>query len=150
MRNIAHFGTTLTAAGLALGERTRTTGRDLLLTMVIGYEAGGRLCDARAGGRPGVHASQFVAFASAAVSAKLLKLDDEKMAHALGIIATTVGGLAVGTDSGVREYMGANAAFTGVQAALSAASGFTVNRDMLDGLPASSMYSAAALRASAG
>jgi len=30
MRNIAHFGTTLTAAGLALGERTRASGRDLL------------------------------------------------------------------------------------------------------------------------
>ncbi len=101
--------------------------------MVIGYEAGGRICDARAGGRPGLHASQLVAFASAAVSAKLLKLGDEKMAHALGIIATTVGGLGVGTDSWAREYMGANAAFTGVQAALSAQSGFTVNEDMIDG-----------------
>jgi 2-methylcitrate dehydratase PrpD len=133
LRNIAHFGTTLTAAGLALGERTGATGRDLLLAMVIGYEAGGRVCDARAGGRPGLHASQLVAFASAAVSAKLLKLDDEKTAHALGIIATTVGGLGVGTDSWAREYMGANAASTGVQAALSAAGGFTVNPDMLDG-----------------
>jgi 2-methylcitrate dehydratase PrpD len=133
MRNIAHFGTTLTAAGLALGERTRATGRDLLLAMVVGYEAGGRICDARAGGRPGLHASQLVAFASAAVSAKLLKLGDEKMAHALGIIATTVGGLGVGTDSWAREYMGANAAFTGVQAALSAGSGFTVNEDIIDG-----------------
>jgi 2-methylcitrate dehydratase PrpD len=36
MRNIAHFGTALTAAGLALGERTRASGRDLLLAMVIG------------------------------------------------------------------------------------------------------------------
>ncbi len=67
-----------------------------------------------------------MAFASAAVSAKLLELGDEQMAHALGIIATTVGGLGVGTNSWAREYMGANAAFTGVQAALSAASGFTV------------------------
>jgi 2-methylcitrate dehydratase PrpD len=133
MRNIAHFGTALTAAGLALGERTRATGRDLLLAMVIGYEAGGRICDARAGGRPGLHASQLVAFASAAISAKLLKLGDEKMAHALGIIATTVGGLGIGTDSWAREYMGANAASTGVQAALSAESGFTVNEDIIDG-----------------
>jgi 2-methylcitrate dehydratase PrpD len=133
MRNIAHFGTTLTAAGLALGERTHATGRDLLLAMVIGYEAGGRICDARAGGHSGLHASQLVAFASAAVSAKLLDLGGEKMAHALGIIATTVGGLAVGTDSWAREYMGANAAFTGMQAALSAERGFTVNDDMIDG-----------------
>jgi 2-methylcitrate dehydratase PrpD len=133
LRNIAHFGTALTAAGLALGERTRASGRDLLLAMVIGYEAGGRLCDAREGGRPGLHASQLVAFASAGVSAKLLKLDDDPMAHALGIVATTVGGLGVGTETWAREYMGANAAFAGVQAALSAARGFAVNEDLLDG-----------------
>ena len=133
LRTIAHFGTALTAAGLALGERTRATGRDLLLAMVLGYEAGGRIGDARAGGRPGLHASQLVAFASAAVSAKLLRLGDEQMAHALGIVATTVGGLGVGTNSWAREYMGAYAAFAGVQAALSAGSGFTVNEDMIEG-----------------
>jgi 2-methylcitrate dehydratase PrpD len=132
LRNIAHFGTALTAAGLALGERMRATGRDLLLAMVLGYEAGGRIGDARAGGRPGLHASQLVAFASAACSAKLLQVSDEQIAHALGLVATTVGGLAVGTNSWAREYMGANAAFTGVQAALSAAIGFTVNEDMLE------------------
>ena len=84
------------------------SGRDLLLAMVIGYEAGGRIGDARAGGRPGLHASQLVAFASAAVSAKLLRLGDREMAHALGLIATTVSGLGVGTNSWAREYMGAN------------------------------------------
>ena len=133
LRNIAHFGTTLTAAGLALGERAHATGRDLLLAMVIGYEAGGRIGEARAGGRLGMHASQLVAFASAAVSAKLLRLDDERMAHALGLVATAVGGLLVGTNSWAREYMGANAAFAGAQAALSAGSGFTVNEDMIEG-----------------
>jgi 2-methylcitrate dehydratase PrpD len=133
LRNIAHFGTALTAAGLAFGERTRASGRDLLLAMVIGYEAGGRIGDARAGGRPGLHASQLVAFSGAAVSAKLLKLGDEQMAHALGLVAATVGGLGVGTNSWAREYMGANAAFAGAQAALAAGSGFTVNEDMIEG-----------------
>jgi 2-methylcitrate dehydratase PrpD len=133
LRTIAHFGTALTAAGLALGERMRVSGRDLLLAMVIGYEAGGRIGDAREGGRAGMHASQLVAFASAAVSGKLLEHSDEQLAHALGIIATTVGGLGVGTNSWAREYMGANAAFTGVQAALSAAKGFMVSDDLIDG-----------------
>jgi 2-methylcitrate dehydratase PrpD len=133
LRNIAHFGTGLTAAGLAFGERTHASGRDLLLAMVIGYEAGGRIGDARAGGRPGLHASQLVAFSSAAVSAKLLKLGDEQMAHALGLVAATVGGLGVGTNSWAREYMGANAAFTGAEAALAAGSGFSVNEDMIEG-----------------
>ena len=133
MRNIAHYGTTLCSAGLALGERTRASGRDLLLAMVLGYEAGGRIGNARQGGRPGMHASQLVAFASAAISSKLLKLGDIEMAHALGIVATTVGGLLVGTNSWSREYMGAHAAFAGVQSALAASRGFTVNEDMLDG-----------------
>jgi 2-methylcitrate dehydratase PrpD len=53
--------------------------------------------------------------------------------HALGIIATTVGGLFVGTNSWARDYMHANAAFTGVQSALAAGRGFTVNEDMIDG-----------------
>ena len=55
------------------------------------------------------------------------------MAHALGIVATTMGGLATGTNSWAREYMGATAAACAVDAALAAGRGFTVNPDMLDG-----------------
>src|SRR5690606_1978571 len=106
---------------LALGERVGASGRELLRAMVLGYEAAGRIGDARAGGRPGLHASQLVAFASAGLSAQLLKLDAERAVHALGIVATSVGGLGVGTNSWAREYMGAHAAFAGVQAALAAA-----------------------------
>jgi 2-methylcitrate dehydratase PrpD len=131
IRNTAHHGTTQAAAGLALGERTGATGQDLLRAMVVGYEAGGRVGEARQGGRGGLHASQVVAFASAAASATLLKLSDVQMAHAMGIVATTVGGLATGTNSWAREYMGANAAFAGVEAALAAARGYTVNEDMV-------------------
>jgi 2-methylcitrate dehydratase PrpD len=133
IRNTAHHGTTLTAAGLAIGERTRASGQDLLLAMAVGYEAGGRIGEARQGGRPGLHASQTVAFASAAAAARLLKMPAEQLAHALGIVATTVGGLATGTNSWAREYMGANAAFSGVEAALAAGRGYTVNEDMVGG-----------------
>lgn len=131
IRNTAHEGTTLTAVGLAVGERTGASGQDLLHAMVLGYEAAGRIGEARQGGRPGLHASQIVAFAGAAAAARLLKLSDEQMAHALGIVATTVGGLATGTNSWAREYMGANAALCGVDAALAAGRGYTVNEDMV-------------------
>ena len=43
MRNTVHAGTTLASAGLAMAERTGTSGRDLLGAMVIGYEAAGRI-----------------------------------------------------------------------------------------------------------
>ena len=71
--------------------------------MVIGYEAAGRIGDARRGGRGGLHASQLVAFGGA-VAARLLKLTDQQMAHALGIVATTMGGIAIGTNSWAREH----------------------------------------------
>jgi 2-methylcitrate dehydratase PrpD len=131
IRNTAHYGTTLASAGLAIAERTGATGRDLLGAMVIGYEAAGRIGDARRGGRGGLHASQLVGFGGAVAVAKLLKLTDQQMAHALGIVATTMGGIAIGTNSWAREYMGANAAGRGVDAAEAAARGFTVNDDML-------------------
>ena len=71
--------------------------------MIVGYEAAGRIGEARQGGRGGVHASQIVAFGGAVTAAKLLKLTDEQMAHALGIAAITMGGLATGTNSWARE-----------------------------------------------
>src|SRR5688572_682113 len=85
IRNTAHYGTTLASAGLAVAERTGATGRDLLTAMVTGYEAAGRIGDARRGGRGGLHASQLVAFGGAVAVARLLKLTDQQMAHALGI-----------------------------------------------------------------
>src|SRR5205085_2724199 len=63
---------------------------------------------------------------------KLLKLTDEQMGHAIAIVAITMGGLGIGTDSWAREYMGSNASFTGANAALAASRGFTVNEDMLE------------------
>ncbi len=47
IRNTAHEGTTLVAVGLAIGERTGATGQDLLGAMILGYEAAGRIGEAR-------------------------------------------------------------------------------------------------------
>jgi 2-methylcitrate dehydratase PrpD len=65
-------------------------------------------------------------------AARLLRLTGEQMAHAIGLVAATTGGLAIGTNSWAREYMGGNAALTAVNAALAAGRGFTVNEDMLE------------------
>jgi 2-methylcitrate dehydratase PrpD len=132
MRNTAHIGTGVTSAGLAIAERTGATGQDLLTAMVVGYEAAGRIGDARQGGRAGGHASQTVAFGATVTAAKLLKLTDEQLAHAVGITAITMGGLGIGTNSWAREYMGGNAALCGVNAALAAGRGYMVNDDILE------------------
>jgi 2-methylcitrate dehydratase PrpD len=147
LRNVAHTGTCLTAVGLAIGERVGAAGKDVLTAMVAGYEAAGRIGEAliassdpsgRSGGAiggsvgRGFHASAIVAFGGTATAAKLLGLTDEEMAQALGITATTVGGLSIGTNSWAREYHAGNAALCAVNAAFAAGRGYTVNRDMLE------------------
>jgi len=132
LRNVAHTGTTLVATGLAIGERTGATGPALLSAFVTGYEAAGRIGDALSGGRSGFHASVIVAFGGVVATSKLLKLTDEQMAHAISMIATTIGGLGIGTNSWAREYHAGNAALSAVNAALAAARGYTVNEDMLE------------------
>lgn len=132
LRNVAHTGTTLVATGLAIAERTGATGPDVLSAIVTGYEAAGRIGDALSNGRAGFHASVIVAFGGVVATAKLLKLTDEQMAHAIAITATTMGGLQIGTNSWAREYHAGNAALCAVNAALAAGRGYTVNEDMLE------------------
>jgi 2-methylcitrate dehydratase PrpD len=134
MRNTVHIGNTLAASGLAMAERTGASGRDLLLAMVIGYEAAGRIntvMRSGGGGPQGVHTSQIVSFAGAVLCSKLLKATDDQMAHALGLAALSAGGISTASNSWGREYMGANASFTGTNAALAASRGYKGNEDML-------------------
>ncbi len=132
LRNVAHTGTTLASTSLAIGERTGATGQDVLCAIVTGYEAAGRIGEALGGDRQGFHASVIVAFGGVVAAAKLLGLTDEQMAHAIGLTATTMGGLAIGTNSWAREYQAGNAALCAVNAALAAGRGYTVNEDMLE------------------
>src|SRR5215831_19046885 len=43
LRNIVHAGTTLAATSLAVAERTRAGGEEVLAAIVLGYEAAGRI-----------------------------------------------------------------------------------------------------------
>ena len=132
LRTVAHTGTTLTSVGLAIGERVGAAGEDLLSAIVTGYEAAGRIGEALGSDRQSFHASVIVAFGGVVAAARLLRLTDEQMAHAIGLTATTMGGLAIGTNSWAREYHAGNAALCAVNAALAARRGYTVNEDMLE------------------
>ena len=46
LRNIVHAGTTLVSTSLAIAERTRASGQDVLAAIVLGYEASGRIGEA--------------------------------------------------------------------------------------------------------
>jgi 2-methylcitrate dehydratase PrpD len=131
LRNVAHSGTTVAAIGLAIGERSRASGRDLVAAIVTGYEAAGRISEALMA-QQGFHASMAVAFGGTVTAGRLLGLTAEQMADALSLTATTVGGLAIGTNSWAREYHAGNAVVTAINAALAAGRGFTANPDMLE------------------
>ena len=98
-----HPGPELIPTGLVVAECTGATGQDLLCAIVTGFEAQNRMGAALRGGRGGIYASQTVAFGAVVAAARLLKLTDEQMAHAIGITAMTMGGLAIGTDSEARD-----------------------------------------------
>src|SRR6185437_2768619 len=147
LRDVAHTGTCLTAVGLAIAERVGASGADTLAAMVAGYEAAGRVGEAlsassKASGPGGgaisgsvgrgFHASCIVAFGGTVAAGRLLRLSAEQMAQAIGLTATTVGGLAIGTNSWAREYHAGNAALCAVHSAMAAARGYLVNRDMLE------------------
>jgi 2-methylcitrate dehydratase PrpD len=132
LRNVAHSGTTVTAVGLAIGERTGASGRDLLAAIVTGYEAAGRMSDALMNQTLPLHASVAVAFGGTVTAARLLGLTNEQMAYAISLTATTVGGLGIGTNSWAREYHAGNAVLTAINAALAAGRGYTANPDMLE------------------
>ncbi|BCQ28181.1 hypothetical protein NK8_63700 (plasmid) [Caballeronia sp. NK8] len=135
LRNIVHQGTTACASALAVGERLCSSGEEIVAAIVLGYETAGRIstvmqCTFK---DKGFHGSIIAAFAGAAAAARLMRLSVDKTAQALLITATSVGGLNAAADTSVaREYHAGQAATSGVQAALAAARGFTVERELFE------------------
>lgn len=135
MRSIAHIGTIVSAAALAVAERCDASGHDVLRAMVLGYEIAGRIDEALTPGRMrrGFHGSVSTVFGGTVAAGTLLRLDTEQMMHAIAIAATSIGGIAISADtSWAREYHAGLSAMLGVGAASAAARGFTAEPAVLD------------------
>jgi 2-methylcitrate dehydratase PrpD len=135
LRNIVHAGTPLTAATLAIGERTGAGGEAVLAAIVLGYEAAGRIGEAITPGfrSRGFHGCLVAIFAAAVAAARLLRLDAAQMAQAIALSATSIGGLAVAANTSVaREYHAGLAAMLGLNAALAAQRGFKAEESILE------------------
>jgi 2-methylcitrate dehydratase PrpD len=135
LRSIAHIGTIVSAASLAVGELLQVSGRDVLVAMVLGYEVAGRIDEALTPGRMrrGFHGSVSTVFGAAVATGRLMQLDRERMAHALALAATSIGGMAISADtSWGREYHAGMAAAAGIQAAQAAQRGFTAELGVFD------------------
>jgi 2-methylcitrate dehydratase PrpD len=129
LRTIAHIGTIITAASIATAERTNAGGAAVLRAMVLGYEAAGRIGDVI---RPaymerGFHGCVITVFGGVTACGLLLGLGQAQLAQALGIAASSIGGLATAADTSLaREYHAGLSAMLGLQAALAAQKGYEV------------------------
>src|SRR5262245_8816881 len=85
----------LIPAALALGEREGSSGRDLLVGIVVGYEFQMRFCEAAFPGvwQYGWHPATFTGLVSPIVAGKMLGLSADQMVNAIGISGSRSGTL---------------------------------------------------------
>jgi 2-methylcitrate dehydratase len=124
------------AAVLAVGDLVGASGRDLITAAVLAYEVQCRLCDAASLRSHGWDHVTYGALSSCAAACKLLKLDADKVAHALGIAGVCNVALRQTRAGELSMWKGcafANAARNGVFAALVAAEGMTGPAPIFEG-----------------
>jgi 2-methylcitrate dehydratase PrpD len=137
--SLLHPGAVVVPAALAVAEAERASGLDFLLAVVMGYEAMGRAGLAVGHVRhmlKGFHPTGTSGvFGAAAATGRLLRLDEERMAHALGVAGSMASGLCEFSQSGgmVKRLHAGRAAEGGVQAAYLAADGLTGPTAVLEG-----------------
>jgi len=120
---------------LALAEQRRSSGRDLVTAFVAGYETACRIGMALQPGHYnlGFHSTGTVgAFGAAAACARLLGLDAEATAMALGIAGTQAAGLKSQFGTMCKPFHAGKAAQNGLLAARLAARGFSSRADIVE------------------
>jgi 2-methylcitrate dehydratase len=124
------------AAAIAVAEAVSASGRDLITAIVLGYEIQCRLCDTASLRAQGWDHVTYVAFSSALVAARLLRLDLERTQHAVNIAGVSAGSLRqsrLGELSHWKAATVAHAARRGIFAALLAAEGMTGPMPIFEG-----------------
>ena len=135
--SVLHPGTVVFPAVLAAAQDVGATGKELIAASVAGYECGVRVGEFLGRSHYKIFHTTGTAgkLAAAAGVAHVLKLDAEKMQHALGSAGTMAAGLweflRDAADS--KQLHTAKAAADGLMAAYIARDGFTGAREILEG-----------------
>lgn len=135
--SVLHPGTVVFPAVLAAAQDTGATGKELIAASVAGYECGVRVGEFLGRSHYKVFHTTGTAgkLAAAAGVAHILKLDADKMQHALGSAGTMAAGLweflRDAADS--KQLHTAKAAADGLMAAYIARDGFTGAREIFEG-----------------
>src|SRR5512140_543954 len=123
---------------IALAERQKAGGRELMVGIALAYEFEMRLCEAAFPGvrERGWHHATLTAFAAPIAAARMLNLDWEKMQHAVGISGSrhaTLGAVTAGKLTMMKNTVDPMATQSGVFAALLAEKGYSGPEHVIDG-----------------
>jgi len=131
-----HPSATLIPAALAVGEAAHASGADVLAAYALGLEVAGKLSRALGHGHfiRGWHTTASIGtLASAAVAARLWKLDATALRRAWGIAASEMSGLVRNFGTMTKPLHAGNASRNGVTAAWLAREGYTADESIFDG-----------------
>ncbi|MFT4165073.1 MAG: MmgE/PrpD family protein [Microlunatus sp.] len=134
-----HPGAVVFPAAIAVAEAEGRSTQDLLMAAAAGYDvtcALGLLLGARESYARGFHPTGVVGtVGAAAAAARLLELDENRLAHALGLAATMAAGSLefLADGSWTKRLNAGQAAANGVRAARLAAAGFTAPATAFEG-----------------
>lgn len=125
-------------ATIACCERAGANGKELIVAMVLGYEFAMRLSEVAFPGirERGWHHATLTALAAPIAAGRALRLDAQRMQHAIGISGShmgTVNGVVAGKLSMMKNTVDPLAAHSGVRAALLAERGYTGPEGVIDG-----------------
>jgi 2-methylcitrate dehydratase PrpD len=134
---IGHPSVSLVPSVLALGETTNASGRDVLHAYVVGFEVMaklGRTTQPLHSLEGGWHATGTIgAFGATAACCKLLNLETEQTAHALGIVYSMTSGNVSNFGTMCKPLHAGLAARNALEASLWAQAGFTSLPHPFDG-----------------
>jgi 2-methylcitrate dehydratase PrpD len=136
----SHPNSPLTAAALAVGEQLGISGRDLVLAWMIGWEVTAQTMKVCLGPRGNelINRGWFnqgfqETLGVAALASRLHGLDIDQTRMALGHAASAMAGMMKNRGTDTKGFSAGSAAMHGVIAAELAATGFTADKDILDG-----------------
>jgi 2-methylcitrate dehydratase PrpD len=132
---LTHPTVPVLSAVLAVGETGTISGKSLLLAYILGVEVECRIADAihPRHYQAGFHSTATIGgLGAAAAAGKLLGLNEDAMARALGLAASMASGLRENFGTMTKPLHAGRAAENGVTAAALAKSGFTSARNILE------------------
>ena len=133
---LAHLSGPTWAAALAMTAELQSGDQEALKAFVTGFETGAKIGGLKFGetvNKRGFHATSVLGrFSAAAAASSLMGLNKDQIVNALGIAATTAGGLVASFGTMSKPFHAGKAAMDGVLAAQLASCGFEAKKDLLE------------------